>query len=202
MTATFTQADILTFAQWMTGDYSNWDQAIANPPLFAHIRVCIRPLPNQLSDHGIWLYSEQAYDFQIDRPYRIAVLHLVLAADRIEIENHKLNDEESFYGAARQPERLAAITAASVVKLPGCNILVDRTPTGSFVGKIEPGKKCNVHRKNQDTYLVHEFELNQTNLTTLDRGYDPETDERVWGTIAGPFEFVKQASFADEVKAI
>lgn len=33
-----------------------------------------------------------------------------------------------------------------------------------------------------------------------DRGRDPETDEHLWGSVAGPFEFVRWASFADEVK--
>ncbi len=35
-----------------------------------------------------------------------------------------------------------------------------------------------------------------------DQGRDPETDQHIWGAIAGPFEFVRWASFAEEVIAI
>jgi hypothetical protein len=202
MTVTITQSDVITFAQWMAGDYSNWDQAIAFPPLFAHIRVCMRPLPNPISEQGFWLYSEQAYDFQLHYPYRTAVVNFLLVDDHIEIENYKLKEEKNYYGAAREPERLHAITAESIEKLPGCNILVERTVAGTFKGEIEPGRKCTVCRKDQETYLVHNFELDKNNLTTLDRGFHPETHERVWGTIAGPFEFAKKTSFADEIKVI
>jgi hypothetical protein len=50
------------------------------------------------------------------------------------------------------------------------------------------------------TYLDSSFEINAEIFTSLDRGRDPETDEHLWGSIAGPFEFVRWASFADEVK--
>ena len=69
----------------------------------------------------------------------------------------------------------------------------------SFKGKVEPGKGCIVVRKGRTTYLDSEFEIDQEKFISLDRGRDPETDEHIWGSVAGPFYFVRRASFADEV---
>jgi CpeT/CpcT family (DUF1001) len=68
----------------------------------------------------------------------------------------------------------------------------------SFIGRIQ-GKGCKVNWKGQDTYLDNEFEISADKLLSLDRGRDPVTDERVWGSIAGPFHFSRRTSFADEV---
>lgn len=70
----------------------------------------------------------------------------------------------------------------------------------SFKGHVEPGKACMVVRKGKTTYLDSEFEIDDQRFISLDRGRDPETDEHIWGSVAGPFEFVRVASFADEVK--
>ncbi|NJR66477.1 MAG: chorismate-binding protein, partial [Leptolyngbyaceae cyanobacterium CRU_2_3] len=92
--------DIATLARWMAADFSNQKQAFDNPPLFAHIRVCMRPLP---PTHwpGCALYLEQAYDFMLSQPYRTRVLNLLQVDDHIEIENYTLRDAAAFYGAAR-----------------------------------------------------------------------------------------------------
>ncbi|MEB3227805.1 MAG: CpcT/CpeT family chromophore lyase, partial [Synechocystis sp.] len=62
-----------------------------------------------------------------------------------------------------------------------------------------PGKQCRIIRDGKETYLENSFEVSEAGLISLDRGYDPVTNERVWGSIAGPFEFVRWGSFADEV---
>jgi hypothetical protein len=70
----------------------------------------------------------------------------------------------------------------------------------SFKGKVEPGKGCIVVRDGQKTYLDSEFEIDGDKFISRDRGRNPETDEHVWGSVAGPFYFVRWANFAEEVK--
>lgn len=190
--------DIVTLARWMAADFSNQEQAIENPPFFAHIRVCMRPLPVELLS-GMSFYIEQAYDFTLNNPYRVRVLKLMVAGDRIAIENYSVKDEQQFYGAARQKERLKNLTVEHLEKLPGCNMIVDWTGS-SFKGVVEPGKGCIVFRKDKKTYLDSEFEIDADKFTSLDRGKDVETDEHIWGSVAGPFYFVRRASFADEIE--
>jgi hypothetical protein len=190
--------DITTLARWMAADFSNQAQALENPPFYAHIRVCMRPLPLDVLS-GVSLIVEQAYDFMLHDPYRLRAVKLMTNGDRIEIENYIIRDEKQFYGASRDLERLATLTADHLEKLPGCNMWVEWTGH-SFKGRVEPGKACMVVRKGQTTYLDSEFEINSDQFISHDRGRDPETDEHIWGSIAGPFEFVRWASFADEVK--
>ena len=189
--------DVATLARWMAADFSNQQQAFDNPPLFAHIRVCIRPLPYELLD-GVSLYLEQAYDFMLKQPYRARVMKLFVVDGHIEIENFMVQDEESLYGAARDRDRLNALTRDRLETSPGCNMHVQWTGH-SFKGRVEPGKACVVVRKGKTTYLDNEFEVSEEGMLSWDRGRDPETDEQLWGTLAGPFQFHRRASFQDEV---
>ncbi|NJL20289.1 MAG: chorismate-binding protein [Leptolyngbyaceae cyanobacterium SM1_3_5] len=190
--------DLLTLGRWMAADFSNQAQAYENPPFFAHIRVCMRPLPSDLLG-GMSLFVEQAYDFTLNDPYRLRVLKLIDAGNHIAIENYTVSDETAFYGASRQIDRLQSLKADQLQKLPGCNMLVQWTGH-SFKGTVEPGKGCIVSRKGHTTYLDSEFEIDDKLFTSLDRGRDPETDEHIWGSVAGAFEFVRRTSYADEVK--
>ncbi len=190
--------DIPTLVRWMASDFSNQAQAFENPPFFAHIRVCMRPLPLEFL-RGVSLYLEQAYDFALNQPYRVRVLKFVEVGSRIEIENYKIKQEEQFYGASRDLERLQTLQAEQLEKMPGCTFITEWTGN-SFKARVEPGKGCIVVRKDKTTYLDSEFEIDENKLISLDRGRDVETDEHVWGSIAGPFEFVRKASFAHEVK--
>jgi hypothetical protein len=191
--------DIATLARWMAADFSNQLQAFENPPMYAHIRVFMRPLPLSLLD-GVSFFVEQAYDYMLNNPYRVRVLRLIKTDTHIEIENYTVKDEQKLYGASRDLGRLQTLKAEQLEKLPGCNMIVEWTGN-SFKGKVEPGKACMVVRKGKETYLDSSFEIDQDKFISLDRGRDPETDEHVWGSVAGPFHFVRWASFADEVKA-
>jgi hypothetical protein len=190
--------DIETLARWMAADFSNQAQAFENPPLYAHIRVCMRPLPLEVLS-GVSLFVEQAYDYLLSDPYRVRVLKLLHAGDHIQIENYTVKEEQNFYGASRDPQRLKALNIDNLEKLPGCNMIVEWNGNG-FKGRVEPGKGCIVFRKGQKTYLDNEFEIDAEKFISLDRGRDLDTDEHLWGSVAGPFYFVRWGSFADEVK--
>ena len=190
--------NITKLARWMAADFSNQAQAFENPPFFAHIRVCMRPLPLELLS-GVSFFVEQAYDYVLNDPYRLRVLKLLMQGDRLEIENYIVQDEQEFFGASRDIQRLQALKPERLEKLPGCNMVVEWTGH-SFKGYVEPGKACMVVRKGKTTYLDSEFEIDEQRFISLDRGRDPETDEHIWGSVAGPFEFVRVASFAEEVR--
>jgi hypothetical protein len=190
--------DIATLARLMAADFSNQEQAFENPPFYAHIRVCMRPLPLELLS-GVSFFVEQAYDYMLNDPYRMRVLKLLTTDKHIIIENYTVKEEQRFYGASRNIELLKTLTADDLEKLPGCNMIVEWTGNG-FKGKVEPGKACIVFRKGHKTYLDSEFEINEEKFISLDRGRDPETDEHIWGSVAGPFHFVRWQNFADEVK--
>ena len=211
--------DIKTLAQWMAADFSNQAQAFENPPFWAHIRVCMRPLPWSLFNK-ISFFLEQAYDFMLNKPYRLRVFTLSIVDDHIEIKHFKLKNQELFFGASRNKEKLEQLTLDDIVEMPGCDMIVTWEDSGykeeksrftweepsskyqehCFKGEIKPGKACIVERNNKTTYLDNSFKINENKLISYDIGRDPETDELVWGSVAGPFEFVRWDNFADEVK--
>jgi hypothetical protein len=190
--------DIKTLAQWMAADFSNQEQAWANPPFFAHIRVCMRPLPDEILSSTA-LFLEQAYDFMINNPYRLRVLRFFLVDDHIELENYKVKDEAKFYGASRDKEKLKTLTFEDLELMSGCDMTVEWTGH-SFKGVVKPGKQCIVVRNEKVTYLDNSFEIDEQTLVSVDRGLDPETDEQVWGSVAGAFNFVRLTSFSNEVE--
>ncbi|TAE58493.1 MAG: chorismate-binding protein [Nostocales cyanobacterium] len=190
--------DIATLARWMAADFSNQAQAFENPPLFAHIRVCMRPLPYNLLS-GVSLFVEQAYDYAINDPYRLRVLKLGIEGEKIIIENFTVKEEKEFFGASRNLDKLQTLTGDRLDKLSGCNMIVEWKGS-SFRGYVEPGKGCMVVRKGRTTYLDSEFEIDGEKFISWDRGRDPETDEHLWGSLGGPFHFVRWGNFADEVK--
>ncbi len=149
---------------------------------------------------GMSLYLEQAYDIELHLPYRVRVLKLVPAGDRIDIENYAIVNEEQFYGASRDLEKLQKLKTAEFKLMPGCTFITQWTGS-SFKGRVEPGKGCMVSRNGKNTYLDSEFEIDGNKFTSHDRGRDPETDAHVWGAQAGPFEFTRWASFADEIQS-
>ncbi len=191
--------DVVKLTRWMAADFSNQPQAFENPPFFAHIKVCMRPLPKGFQS-GISLYLEQAYYFQLDKPYRVRVLHFMQQEDNVLLENYKVKDEEKFIGAARDREKLLTLTPADLEPMGGCDMNVEWTGN-SFRGKVEPGKQCMVVRNGQNTYLDNEFIVTADHMTSYDRGRDPSTDELVWGSVAGPFEFDKVQKFEHEIEA-
>jgi CpeT protein len=56
-----------------------------------------------------------------------------------------------------------------------------------------------IPKEGRQTYLVSEVEMTESTWVSRDRGYDIETDEQVWGSEAGVFQFEKQQSFAQEL---
>lgn len=189
--------DLNSLARWLSADFSNQAQSFENPPFFAHIRVCIRPLPLDVFG-DLYLFLEQAYDFELNQPYRLRVLKLKVVDDHIEIENFKVQDEAAFFGASRDRDRLAKLTPDLLIPMTGCEMNVEWTGH-SFKGAIKPGRNCIVVRKDKSTYLDSQFDVSAEGMKTWDRGYDHDTDEQLWGAIAGPFEFVRKTSFAEEV---
>jgi hypothetical protein len=144
------------------------------------------------------MFLEQAYDFALQKPYRLRVLKLKTVDNHIEIENFRVSNAEEFHGAARNLDKLTQLTPDRLEPMNGCDMIVEWTGT-SFKGEVQPGKQCRIIRDGKETYLENSFEVSEAGLISLDRGYDPVTNERVWGSIAGPFEFVRWGSFADEV---
>ena len=179
----------------LSAGFSNQHQAFENPPLFAHILVKFRPLP-QLAPGSLLL--EQSYAINPVAPYRIRVLRPERRDGQLVIHNHALHDDQRFWGAVEDAERRAAIQEHDLRLLEGCTYVVREEGEG-FVGEVEPGCRCLVERKGSVTYLVSRLELSPKGMRTIDTGHDPNSHKQVWGSLAGPFVFERTNDYSEEI---
>ena len=179
----------------LSGGFSNQEQAFENPPLYAHILVKFRPLP-QLAPGSLLL--EQSYAINPAAPYRIRVLRVEALNGQLTIVNQALAEDQRFWGAVEDSELRGRIQTSDLMPLDGCAYVV-REESEGFVGEVEPGCRCLVERKGATSYLVSRLELNPAGMRTIDRGHDPITHEHLWGSLAGPFEFARTDDYSDEI---
>jgi hypothetical protein len=186
---------LFRLVRMLSAGFSNQHQAFENPPLYAHILVKFRPLP-QLEPGSLLL--EQSYAINPAAPYRIRVLRAQRQGDQLTISNQALVDDQRFWGAVDNAELRQSIQPGDLRPLEGCDYLVREQGDG-FVGEVEPGCRCMVERKGSITYLVSRLELSPTGMRTIDTGHDPTSHERVWGSLAGPFEFERTHDYGEEI---
>ncbi|MFO7630811.1 MAG: chromophore lyase CpcT/CpeT [Prochlorococcaceae cyanobacterium] len=188
---------LTSLVQMLAGGFSNQEQAFENPPLYAHILVHVRPVPHLAAGS---LLLEQSYAIEPGRPYRIRVLRVESHGEQLIIENQALRQEDRFWGATQEPERMAAISAEDLQPLEGCRYVVRAAGSG-FVGEVEPGCRCLVERKGSTAYLVSRFEIEPGRMQTIDRGHDPVSHEHLWGSLAGPFDFRQTETYQHDIPA-
>ena len=181
----------------LSAGFSNQQQAFENPPLYAHILVKFRPLP-QLEPGSLLL--DQSYAINPAAPYRIRVLRAEQQGEGLIIHNQAIHDDQRFWGAVDDVDKRALISAADLRPLEGCAYVVRETSSG-FIGEVEPGCRCLVERKGATSYLVSSFELSASGMSTIDRGHDPATHEQLWGSLAGPFAFERTDDYSPELPA-
>ena len=181
--------------QQLSAGFSNQAQAFDNPPLYAHILVKFRPLP-QLAPGSLLL--EQTYAITPGTPYRIRVLRAEQRDGALIIHNQALRDEQRFWGAIEDEGRRQTIGDADLLPLEGCTYVVREMGDG-FSGEVEPGCRCLVERKGSLAYLVSSFEIDPRGMRTIDRGHDPASHEQLWGSLAGPFEFERTHDYSGDI---
>ena len=180
------------FLSLLCGEYSNQQQAFDNPPLFAHIVLRYKPIEH-LEPGSILL--EQTYAVDPGNPYRLRVIRAEESEEGvIKLWNHMIRDPQRFARATLELQNRQLIKSSDLIALDQCHYQVTEKEDG-YHGEIEPGSRCIVKRNGKDTILFSSFHLQGEALSTLDRGLDPITDERCWGSIAGEFRFRRTASW-------
>ncbi|MCC3404406.1 MAG: chromophore lyase CpcT/CpeT [Microcoleus sp. PH2017_10_PVI_O_A] len=189
--------DLITLAQWMAGDFSNYKQSFEKPQQFAHIHIFFRPLPWEFFN-AIGFYSEQVYDHDLWTPYRQGVHKLIDQGEQIYIENYSLNDPVQYAGAARELSILKTIKPDCIQRRYNCSMVFKREGE-MFRGSVEPGNQCLIEKKGCSTYLISDVEITETTWSSLDRGMDVNTHQQIWGSDNGSLWFEKRQSFAGEL---
>ncbi len=100
-------------------------------------------------------------------PYRESIIKIIDNGSFLLLKNYKEDESE----------------------LVGCDVLVVEK-NGEFFGK-NISNQCIVKNGDKETYLVTESILGDGYYKVIDKGYDLYTNEQIWGSFNGFFQFNK-----------
>ena len=168
------------FLDLLEGVFANKRQAQSHPTRYAHIKVQHK----RISENR--LYGEQAYNYQLNRPYRQFVIEVIAEKGQYRLKNYEIENPEKFVGC----KNLDQINDDILTYREGCDIIMEQTAHNTYVGGTSTCN-CWVYRQGIKTYVQNEVLLTETNYQVLDRGLHAETHEKVWGSDYGPFNFAR-----------
>lgn len=190
-----TKNSLFEFSKTLSGIYDNIEQSQQYPKDFARIKIYFRPLPWHIFN-GPGFYSEQCYDYAPWDPYRQGIHSLSTDGDIFVMTNYGLTNSKRIAGAGLNPSLLNDLKRSNLQTRCGCSMHFKMKNSGHYIGKVEPGKNCLVPRNGVMTYLVSEVEVDQDNWISRDRGFDPQTDEQIWGSEHGLLRFKRIESLS------
>lgn len=169
------------FKSFLLGSFNNRRQAFSFPSQYSQIS-----LKHVLLNNGM-IYGEQWYSVRNEPPYRQFVLDIsVNEENKILVKSYKVKDRDKFL----RFNNLEDLTSEDLVENVGCdNIFVKR---GDVYYGIISGCDCIVEKNGRTSFLYTASELSENKYKVIDRGYDPETKEMIWGSEHGMFEFNKE----------
>ncbi len=179
---------IITFTKILCGKYSNKKQAYNNPRLYAHINIYFRLLPWSLLK-GISIYSEQSYNHLPWSPYRQAVHRILSRNNLLILENYKLKNSKRIAGAGFTMNLLEEIKRDDLILRENCQMNFLKLKKGIYTGKLDQEKKCIINRDGDNTYLISKVEVSKDKFTSIDEGFDINTNKKVWGSDFGALSF-------------
>jgi len=172
------------FYEWFEGRFNNKIQAFSHPSKFAYIVVEHRAVNN----HGLF-YGEQAYFNQTKKPYRQFILQISEVHDKIIVRSMEPVDKSLYLGF----NNLNTLAASPLTYKSGCDTIFTYRPEAKqYLGEIEPGCGCMVKWGEKDSYLQNVAALGEGWYNVEDKGFDPQTNQQLWGSRHGRFLFKKE----------
>lgn len=171
-------------AEWMTGTFDSGAQAKADTNFFA-VNLRIIPIWNGRKD-GYWLYVEQALSTRLNAPYRQRVYQVTRKKGEFRSAVFELKDPASFVGATAQS--FDQLQPGDLLPRTGCTVVL-RKENNQYVGGTE-GSGCESTLRGA-SYATSEVVVTSTSLTSWDRGFDADGNQK-WGSTLGAYVFVKK----------
>jgi CpeT protein len=154
------------FCEYFEGIFNNKQQAFSHPTKFAMIELL------HIAYSKYKFRCTQRY-YSDKREYRNTIISVYEQDSQILVKNFKEENRET----------------GELTYLSGCDILFERIGD-EFHGK-NLCKECFVTWSEKETYLQTQSILGNGYYHVIDKGYDINTDEHIWGSFHGQFQFVK-----------
>lgn len=186
-----TDEELHLLASWMSGAYSNHEQA-RDTETYSYVYLFMIPIWRAEPD-GYWFYVEQATADQLDAPYRQRVYHLNrVNKDLMESKIYALSDPARFARAHENLSLLDDLTPEQVSIRIGCSIILRRLTAESFAGSTL-GEGCPSELRGA-MYTTSQVVINARQMISWDRGYD-RGGKQVWGATMGGYIFNKTKTY-------
>ena len=150
------------FCDYFEGTFDNRMQAMSYPTKFAMIELVHEKL-----DNNRFRCTQRYYIDKI--AYRKSIIEVIEQESNLLVKNYKEENQLTY--------------------LDGCDIIFEKI-SDEFHGK-NLCKNCFVTWSEKQTYLQTQSILGNNYYHVIDKGYDINTDEHIWGSFNGPFQFVK-----------
>lgn len=168
------------FEECLEGHFTNKYQAMKDPSRYAHINIS----HVKIGDH--MFYGEQAYNHLTTAPYRQFILIVVPQEDAYIVQNYAIDDPKRY----SQMRNLHELAEKPLQRRLGCDIIFKRE--GEIYKGTTASNDCLIDYKGRKTYLQNDIEINEDSYWVLDKGFDLETDQQVWGAKWGHLKFYRR----------
>ena len=150
------------FISYFEGYFNNQAQAFHMPREFALIEV----VHTKLSATKFKVTQKYIID---QEPYRQAIIEVTQSDGKIVLKSYK-DEDETLY-------------------LEGCDVVFEYNEETDVFHGTNTCNECFVEKAGRNTYLVTEAFLTKDSYHVVDKGMDPNTNEQVWGSYHGLFQF-------------
>jgi CpeT protein len=178
--------DLQQVNTFMTGSFDNSRQA-ATDTIYTEVTLHMYPIWIDTKDY--WLYVEQAFSDNQEKPYRQRIYKLSRENDSVlKSEIYTLPNASLWKNKWETPEQFDKLLIDSIVLIEGCEVFLKKTGEGTYKGKTKD-KNC-LNDLNGASYAISEVEIGEKSITAWDRGFS-EKDSLVWGPEKGGYIFNK-----------
>ncbi|BAZ37259.1 hypothetical protein NIES4101_31800 [Calothrix sp. NIES-4101] len=192
---------LLSFANYLAGEFDNREQALDNPIWYVHLRLWQIPIPI-FSEDSLTIFAEQANIVKLDQPYRQRIMRLRESNHPeapLQIQYYMPKDPLSLAGGGCNPSLLKHLSPEQLDLLPGCilNVSVRELATNHyhFLATPPPQACCTFTYQGDTIQVSLGLEVTQEELKTYDKGIDPNSGKATWGAILGPYRYTKRKQF-------
>ncbi|OKH29239.1 chromophore lyase CpcT/CpeT [Chroogloeocystis siderophila] len=188
-------SQLKALAQYLTGEFTNQEQAIAEPAWYVHLRLWHQPVA-VFTEDSYTLFAEQANIVKLDQPYRQRLIRLQQRPDDValQVQYYMPKNPTTLRGAGANPDILKMLTPEDFELLPGCllDVTVNRLERDyHFKATLPSDRRCCFSYAGNTVQVSIGFEASPEEFLSYDKGIDSTTGKATWGAILGPYRFRK-----------